>query len=146
MVGKFGPTFAEVIGLARIDTDGVVYSSSRFEDNGKLVFLPWGQGRRGRRLGTLRRGRGHERLAAPRASTFSRVPFLHRLQPAELEPRELDAPLRAHRQEAEVGEEVRREDRPVDVEALEVRLPFRIAVGERLERAGARARARRRSR
>jgi hypothetical protein len=41
VIGTFGPGYAQVIGLARIDTAGVVYSSSRVEDNGKLVFLPW---------------------------------------------------------------------------------------------------------
>ena len=41
MIGKFGTAYADVIGLARIDSDGVVYSTSRVEDNGKLVFLPW---------------------------------------------------------------------------------------------------------
>src|SRR3954454_13285560 len=94
-----------------------------------------------------------------RASTFSRVPsspgctapsssrarstrplaarpLPQGLRAAELEPRELYPPLRAHRQEAEVGEEVRGEDRLVDVEPLEVRLAFGVAVGERLERAG----------
>ena len=43
VIGKFGTAYADVIGLARIDSDGVVYSTSRVEDNGKLVFLPWAQ-------------------------------------------------------------------------------------------------------
>jgi hypothetical protein len=41
MIGKFGPGFADVIGLARIDAAGVAYGSSPFDDNGTLVFLPW---------------------------------------------------------------------------------------------------------
>ncbi len=41
VIGRFGTGVAAVIGLARIDTAGVVYSSSRVEDNGRLVFLPW---------------------------------------------------------------------------------------------------------
>jgi len=41
VIGKFGTGYADVIGLARIDAAGVVYSTSRVEDNGRLVFLPW---------------------------------------------------------------------------------------------------------
>jgi hypothetical protein len=41
VIGSFGTSTADVIGLARIDSAGVVYSSSRVDDNGRLVFLPW---------------------------------------------------------------------------------------------------------
>jgi hypothetical protein len=41
VVGRFGNSFVDVIGLARISRAGVVYATSRVEDNGKLVFLPW---------------------------------------------------------------------------------------------------------
>jgi hypothetical protein len=60
--------------------------------------------------------------------------FGHRLQAAELEAGERDPPFPAHRIEAEVGEEVRGEDRPVDEEALVRALSFRIAVAEGLDR------------
>ena len=67
-------------------------------------------------------------------STFARVPSTTGMQPAELEPGELDVALRAHRAEAEVGQEVAREDGAVDDEALVRRLALRVAVGEGLER------------
>src|SRR5262249_54895119 len=83
--------------------------------------------------GRNRRRRRRERLLDdpqhPRAPTF-----LDRLQTAELQPHELDAPVRAHRLEAEVDEEVAREDGPVDDEALVRGETLRVAEGERLER------------
>src|SRR5206468_2243 len=63
-----------------------------------------------------------------------RAPFLHGLEPSELEPRQPDVAFPAKRIEAEVGEEVGREDRPVDEEALVYALPLWITVGERLDR------------
>src|SRR5262245_8742847 len=57
----------------------------------------------------------------------------HRLEAAQLEPRELDEALRTHGHEAEVGKEVAREDRPVDEEALVDRLALRVAIAKRLE-------------
>ena len=89
-----------------------------------------------RRPEPLRRRGGHERLLHACEHFLARS-LLHRLQAAELEARQLDAAFRAHRQEAEVGEEARREDRAVHVEALEVRLALGVAIRERLERAGA---------
>jgi len=41
VIGKFGPGTGDVIGKARIGTAGVVYTSSSYSDNGRLVFLPW---------------------------------------------------------------------------------------------------------
>ena len=79
-------------------------------------------------------------------STFSRLPFDDRLQAAELEAREADPACRAHDLEAEVGEEVLREDRLVHAEALVARLALRIAIRERLEPTTRRGRAPRRSR
>ena len=67
-------------------------------------------------------------------STFARLPFLDRHEAAELEPAELDAALRADGDEAELVEEVAREDRPVDEEALLDRLALRVSVRERLDR------------
>ena len=58
----------------------------------------------------------------------------HRLQPAELEPAQLDASLSPQRPEAEVGEEVARKDRAVHLEALVGGLALGIAVRERLDR------------
>src|SRR5262245_28693480 len=63
--------------------------------------------------------------------------FYNRLQPAELEASELNAAGHPDRPEAEVGEEIAREDRLVDEEALIRRLRLGIDVRERLERAGA---------
>src|SRR5215211_1072473 len=57
-----------------------------------------------------------------------------RLEPTELEPSQGDVSLPAERIEAEVGEEVRREDRPVDEEALVGARPLGVAVAERLHR------------
>src|SRR5215208_3060955 len=56
------------------------------------------------------------------------------LEASELQAAELDAAGRADGQEAEVGQEVPREDRPVDEEALVGRCAFGIAVAESLER------------
>ena len=70
-------------------------------------------------------------------STFSRGALLDRLEAAELQARELDTAGGAHRDEAEVGEEVAREDGSVDEEALGRRRALAIPVGERLERPGA---------
>src|ERR671937_2647639 len=59
--------------------------------------------------------------------------FGYRLQAAELQSRELDAACAANGVEAEVGEEVRREDRLVDLETLVLRLALGITVRERLQ-------------
>ena len=68
-----------------------------------------------------------------------------RSQAAELEPRELDPALRAHRPESEVGQEVARKDRAVDDEALVGGLALRDS-GRRRPRAPSRpCRAPRRS-
>src|SRR5205807_5430956 len=60
--------------------------------------------------------------------------FDDRHQAAELEPRELDVARTAQRSEAEVSQEVRREDRLVHLEPLVLRLALAVAIGERLER------------
>src|SRR5262249_5981790 len=86
-------------------------------------------GRRKRRGHRLRHAEGtaHDlkHLLAPA--------FLDRLQSAQLEPRQADAVRVADDLEAEVGEEVLREHRPVDAETLVARLALGIAVRERLE-------------
>src|SRR5262249_31586756 len=87
-------------------------------------------------LRTLRRGRRCEGVPDDLQHLLARS-LLDRLQAAELEARQLAAPVRSQRNEAEVGEEVRREDRAVRVEPPEARLPLRVAVRERLERSGA---------
>src|SRR5262249_36039758 len=86
-----------------------------------------------RRLEPLWRRGGQEGLANAGEHLLP-LPFLDRLKAAQLETRQLDAPLRADRQEAEVGEEAGRKDRLVHMETLERRLALRVAVGERLER------------
>src|SRR5437660_1334935 len=82
----------------------------------------------------------------PFSATCVRVPVLvghsqavwieteERHTAAELEARELDSAGAAHRQEAEVGQKVVREDRLVRDEALVARLALRVAIGKRLER------------
>lgn len=40
MIGRFSPGTGDVIGNARIGTARVVYTSSSYPDNGRLVFLP----------------------------------------------------------------------------------------------------------
>ena len=79
-----------------------------------------------------RHRRGGERLLhlPPGAR---RRPFLHRLEAAELEPGQADVAGPAHRDEPEVGEEVRRR-RSVGQHALVARRAFRVAVAERLDR------------
>ena len=68
-------------------------------------------------------------------STFSRLPSTHRAAGRRSSSRASSTrPGRAHRPEAEVGEEVAREDRAVDEEALVAGLALAVAVGERLER------------
>jgi hypothetical protein len=49
VIGRFGNSSADVIGPARISAAGVVYSSSRVDDNGTLVSC---------------RGRGSQRRSA----------------------------------------------------------------------------------
>ena len=97
------------------------------------------QARSRARLSCLRRRcrgrRGRERLLHD-AQDLGASAFLDRLQPAELEPTELDATLRPHRHEAELLEEVAREHRAMDEKPLLDRLPLGIAVCERLERRG----------
>src|SRR5690348_1381666 len=61
-------------------------------------------------------------------------PFHDGHEPAELESHQLDEARGAHGAKAEVGEEVRREDRLVDLEALVLRFALRIPVREGLER------------
>src|SRR4051794_20680969 len=58
-------------------------------------------------------------------------PFDHGDEAAELESRELHAALAADGDEAEVGEEVAREDRLVHLEALEGRAAVTVVVRER---------------
>src|SRR5438270_14039447 len=84
-------------------------------------------------LRALRRRHRQERLAHDAEHALARA-LRHRQETAELEARELDASLRTHRDEAEVREEVAREDRLVDVEALDRAVAFGIAVRERLQR------------
>ena len=92
------------------------------------------------------------RPPAPRlatAATPSRAPALvvgDRHDAAQLEPHQLDAARRAQRAEAEVGQEVAREDRAVAQEARAELLALVVAVGERLDRVVRRRRAPRRCR
>src|SRR6266516_6471503 len=86
--------------------------------------------------GPLRHRRRLERLLDH--SENSLAPALgDRLQPAQLEPRELDPARHPHGAKAEVGEEVSREDRAVDEEALVRGLGPGIGVRKRLEAGGA---------
>src|SRR5437763_14358003 len=80
------------------------------------------------RLPRLREGRGHERLLQ-RGEDAGAALLLDELQAAELEPRKLHATGGAQREEAEVGEEVVREDRLVDEEPLGEGLALAVAVG-----------------
>src|SRR6266545_8047843 len=88
-----------------------------------------------RRLGSrwYRSGCGRERLLHD-AQHLLAAPLYDRHQSAELESRELDVTGTAQGLEAELREEVRREDRLVHLEALVLRLTFRIAVRKRLQR------------
>ncbi len=85
------------------------------------------------RLRSLRHRGGRERLLDdPEHGRALTLDYRH--EPAELEPDELDPAFRADGMEAEVGEEVAREDGLVHDEALVGRLALRVPVGERLER------------
>ena len=81
-----------------------------------------------------RRGRREGLLDDPQ--DLRAAPFLDRLQASELEATQLDASLRADRQEAELVEEVPREHGAMDEEPLLDRLALRVAIGERLEGRG----------
>jgi len=96
---------------------------------------PTGYGRP--KLGTRprRRRRRLEQLADDFEHLLART-VLDREEASEIEYRQLDPADRAHGAEAEVGEEVAREDGPVDEEALGRGRPFPVAIGEGLERAG----------
>ena len=74
-----------------------------------------------RRYGDGTEAPGHERLLDD-AKHLRAAALLDRREAAELEPAQLDAPLRAHGDEAEVLEEVAGEDRPVHEEPLDVAL------------------------
>ena len=67
-------------------------------------------------------------------STRARRPSSTGARPASSRPAELDAALGAHGYEAELLEEVAREDRAVDHEPLLGRLALGVAVGKGLER------------
>ena len=86
------------------------------------------------------RGRGRrrrlERLLDDAQHLLARA-LLHGLQPAEVEPRQLDPPGRAHGPEPEVGEEIAREDRSMHEKSLGRGRALPVAVRERLERADA---------
>src|SRR5206468_1477610 len=82
----------------------------------------------------LRHRRGRREHFAQLAKHVGALSLERRLQAAEVEPAELDPPLRVQRAEAEVREEIPRKDRAVDLEALIRRLALAVAVGERLER------------
>src|SRR5512132_353722 len=91
-------------------------------------------GRSGLGPGRNRRGGGRERfLHEPEHLLPCTLGYW--LQPAELEPRQLDASLGADGLEPEVGQEVAREDRAMDEETLVSGLALRVAMGECLERA-----------
>src|SRR5712691_11238195 len=83
-----------------------------------------------------RRGLRQEGLAYE-AQDLRAAALDDRLQPAELQPHELDSADGADGLEAEVREEIAREDRLVHLEALVPGLALGKAVGERLERGGA---------
>src|SRR5439155_19215873 len=80
-----------------------------------------------------RHGRRREELLQP-VEDVRPLALLDGLQPAELQSGELDAAFGPHGQEAKVGQEIAREDRAMDEEALVRRLALRIAIRERLER------------
>src|SRR5262249_35042357 len=86
-------------------------------------------------LGPRRHGRRRwrERLFYDAQHLFA-APFLHGDEPPELEPGELDEAGAANRPKAEVGEEVRREDRLGHLEALVLRRALAVPIRERLER------------
>ena len=67
-------------------------------------------------------------------STFSRLPSATGCRPPRSSRTSSTRPCSPHRLEAEVREEVPREDRPVHEEALVRRLSLRIPIGEGLER------------
>src|SRR5207248_10737648 len=82
---------------------------------------------------TLFRSCGQERLAHDAEHALARA-LGDRDEPAELEPRQLDPALGAHRGEPEVVEEVAGEDRLVHPEALGRALALRVSVCECLQR------------
>ena len=91
--------------------------------------------------GNVRPGRGHG-LGQPEgvlddAEHLRPAAFDDRLQAAQFEPGQADAACGPDDLEAEVGEEVLREDRLVNAEALVARLALGVAIRERLQ--GARA-------
>src|SRR4051794_5406566 len=88
-------------------------------------------------LRALRRRRRHERIADDAQDLLARALRDDRYEAAQLEPRKLDTPLRAARQEAEVGEEVAREDRLVHLKAAESRAVVAVAIRKCLEGMGA---------
>ncbi len=77
--------------------------------------------------------RGREDLAQPSQHRRTAAGE-HRLQPAEVQPKELHPACAAQRAEAQISEKVAREHRAVDEEALVHRLPLAIRVRERLQR------------
>src|SRR5581483_4180989 len=86
--------------------------------------------------GALRRRRRQERLAHDAEHPLA-LAFGNGHKAAEVEARELDAAGRADDREAEVRQEVAREDRLVHLEPLVRRVARVVAVRERLERTGA---------
>src|SRR5207248_8013881 len=88
--------------------------------------VPLGTPRLGNRLREERLPQSPQHLPA--------LPFQNGHEPAELQPRQLERSRRAHRPEAEVGEEVAWKDGSVDEEALVVGLALGIAVRKRFER------------
>ncbi len=132
-----------LVGRIRPDRAGEGLSLFLVGDNlrkGAALNAVQSRGARARRVARRRLGprhrhgfRGREHLAQSgqhgRATAFQ-----DGLQAAELEPHELDAAGAAQRAEAEIGEEVVREHRAVDEEALVHRLAVAIRVRERLQR------------